>query len=152
MRSSPSLMRRLLCCCQAGIIALVASRHLYSTFIFAIVAIMLLPSLQWHCCYSQAGVVALVTIASLPFLMCWHLCRCHNGVVALVALAPFPMLHRHCHPYCASIIAIILLTSLPSGCMGIATVVAPALLPLSTWQVCAMECGYNYLRLLLYAI
>jgi hypothetical protein len=52
---------------------------------------------------------------------------------------------------CAGIIITILLTSLPSRCMGVITVVAPALLLLSSWWVCAVECEYNYLRLLLYA-
>ncbi len=148
-------MRRFLCCYQAGVVTLIAMvlpslmrKHLCSPGTFAIIAIMLLPSLQWHHCCHQAGVVTHVTMASLPLSMCRRLCCCHDGIVALVALAPLPTLHRCCCPCCASVVVIILLTSLPSRCMGIVTIVAPVLLPPSSWHVCAMECGYNYLRLL----
>jgi hypothetical protein len=117
----------------------------------SIVAITLLPLLKWHCCCHQAGVVALIMLASLPSSMRGHLCHCHDGIVALVALVPLPTLHGCCCPCCTKVAFIILLTSLPSRSMGVITVVAPALLSLSSWRVCAMECGYSYLRLLLYA-
>jgi hypothetical protein len=128
-----------------GLTASLQSRHL------AIIAITLLPFLQWHYCHCQTGVDALITMASLPSLIRRHLCRCHNGVITLVALVPSPTLHRHCSPCCASVIVFILLTSLSSRCMGIITIVAMALLPPSSWCVCTVECQYNYLRLLLYA-
>jgi hypothetical protein len=136
MGSSPSLMHRLLHCCQAGIVALVVMvvplsmrRRLCSPGTVAIAAITLLPSLQLRCCHCQAGVAVLIMMALLPSLMRKHLCHCHNGVVALVALAPLPTWHKYCCPCCAGVIIIILLTSLPSHCMGIVTVVPLALLP-----------------------
>jgi hypothetical protein len=157
MGSLPSLMCRLLCCPQAGVVALIAMvlpllmrKHLCSLGIFGIVAITLLPLLQWHHCHCQAGVVALVKMASLPSSMCRHLCHCHDGVVTLVALAPLPTLHGCCCPCHAGMVMVILLISLLSRCMGNVTIVTPLLLPPSRWHVCAMECGYNYLRLLLY--
>jgi hypothetical protein len=158
MGSLPSSMWRLLCCCRAGIVTLIAmvlsslmSRCLCSPGIFAIITIMLLPSLQCSCCHRQAGVVILVTMASSSLSLRRHLCHCHDGVIALVALVPLPTLHGRYPPCCTGIIVIIPLTSLPSLCMGIVTVVAPTLLPPSSWHVCAIECGYNKLRLLLYA-
>jgi hypothetical protein len=158
MGLSRSLMRRLLCCCQAGIVTLVAMvllssmcRRICSPGIFAIFAIMLLPSLQWHCYRCQACDVSLVMMTSLPSLMCRHLCRCHNGIIALVVLAQSPTLHGHCCPCCTSIVIIILLTFLALRCMGVVTIVALALLPPSSCRLCAMKCGYIYLGLLLYA-
>jgi hypothetical protein len=133
------------------VLLLLMCRCLCSPSIFAIIAIMLLPLLQWCCCQCQAGVVAFVTMASSPLSLRRHLCCCHDNIAALVALVPLPTLHGCCSPCCAGIIIIILLTSLPSHCMGAITAVAPALLPLSSWRVCAVECGYNNLRLLLYA-
>jgi hypothetical protein len=150
MGSSPSSMWRLLRCHQAGVVTLIAMvlsllmcRCLCSPGIFAIITIMLLPSLQCCHCHPQAGVVILVTMASSPLSLRRHLCRCHNGVIALVALVPLPTLHGHYPPCCTGIIVIIPLTSLPSLCMGIVTIVAPALLPPSSWLVCAVECWYN---------
>jgi hypothetical protein len=87
---------------------------------------------------SQAGVVALVMMALSPSLMCRRFCHCHNGIIALVALVPLSTLHRHCHPCCTSVVILIALTSLPSRCMGIVTVVAPALSALSVWHVCVI--------------
>jgi hypothetical protein len=153
----PSSMWRLFCCHQAGVVTLIAMvllslmrRRLCSPGIFAIIAITLLPhfnnivaSLQWRCCHCQAGVVTLVMMVSLPSLMHRRLCRCHDGVVALVALAPLPILHWRYHPCCADIVIIILLTSLLSRCMGIVTIIAPLLLPPSSWRDCAMECNNN---------
>jgi hypothetical protein len=146
----PPSMWRLLCCRRAGVITLIAMvlsllmcRCLCSPGIFAIIAIMLLPLLQCYCCYCQAGVVVLVMMASSPLSLHRHLCRCHDGVIALVALVPSPTLHGHFLPCCTSIIVMIPLTSLSSLCMGIVTIVAPTLLPPSSWRVCAVECGYN---------
>ncbi len=153
MGLSLSLMHSLLHCHQASIIALVAMvlpslmrRHLCSPGIFAIVVITLFPLLQLHCCCCQAGVATFVTMASSPLSICRRLCSCHDGVAALVALVPLPTLHGHCCPYCTGIIFIILLAFLPSCCMGVVTVVAPALLPPLSWRVCAVDCGYNYLK------
>jgi hypothetical protein len=119
-------------------------RHLCSPGVFAINAITLLPLLQWRCCRHQAGVVTLVTMALLPLLMHMYLCHCHNGVVALIVLAPLPTLHRHCHPYCASVVFLIALTSLPSNCMGAVTVigiVAPGVFALLRWCHCPCHAG-----------
>ncbi len=77
-------------------------------------------------------------MASLPSLMRRHLCQCHDEVVALVVLAPLPTLHWHCGPCCAGIVVLIALTSLPSHCMGVVTIVAPVLLPPLSWCVCAI--------------
>jgi hypothetical protein len=141
-----SLMRRHLCCHQPGIVTLVMmvllslmQRHLCSLGIFAIVMITLLPLLQWHCCCDQAGVVALVMMALLPSSVHRHLCCCHDGVVALIGLVPLPTLHGRCCTCCTSIVIFIVLTLLPSCCMGDVTIVAPALLPPSSWRVCAVE-------------
>jgi hypothetical protein len=106
--------------------------------VFAIVAIMLLPSPQWQRCCCQSGDVALVTMVLSPSLMHRHLCHCHNGIVALIALAPLPTLHGRCCPCCANVVVLIALTSLPSRCVSIVTVIAPALLPRSRWHVCAI--------------
>jgi hypothetical protein len=120
------------------VLQLLMRRRLCSPGVFAIIEITLLPSLQWcHCCH-QAGVVALIMMALLPSSMHRRLCNCHDGVVALVALAPLPTLHRHCCPCCAGIVVLIALTSLPSRRMGVVTIVAPVLLPLSSWHVCAI--------------
>jgi hypothetical protein len=140
-----SWIRRHLCCCQAGVVALIAMvlpllmcRRLCSPGIFAIVAILLLPLLLWCCCHLQAGAVALITMASSPSSMHRRLCHCHNGILALVALAPLPILQEHCHPCCICVVVLIALTPLPSRCMGIITVIALVLLPPSTWCVCAV--------------
>jgi hypothetical protein len=122
-------------------------RHLCSPGIFAIIVISLLPLLQWHCCCLQAGVVALVTMASLPLLMRGHLCHCYDGVITLLALAPLPTLHRHCCPHCAGVVVLIALTSLPSLCMGVVTVIAPVLISSSTWHVCAIAMVLSALSL-----
>jgi hypothetical protein len=150
MGSSPSSMWRLLHCHRAGIITLIAMvlsslmcRCLCSPGIFAIIAIILLPSLQCCCCHCQAGVFILVMMASSPLSLRRHLCRCYDGDIALVALVPSPTLRGHYPPCCTGIIIIIPLTSLLSLCMGIVTIVAPALLPPSSWHVCAVECRYN---------
>jgi hypothetical protein len=113
-------------------------RYLCSPGIFAVIAIKLLTSLQWHHCRHQASVVALVPMELPPLSMRRRLCCCHDGVVALVVLAPLPTLHGHCHPCCTGIVDLILLTSLPSRQIGVITVVAPALLPSSSWHVCAV--------------
>ncbi len=113
-------------------------RRLCSPGVFAVVAITLLPLLQWHCCHCQEGFVALVTMALLPSSMHRHLCHCHNGVVALVALAPLPILHGRCCPCCGGIIFLIALTYLPSQCMGVVTAITPALLPPLSWCVCVI--------------
>jgi hypothetical protein len=80
----------------------------------------------------------MLTMASLPLLICRHLCHCHNGVVALVALGPLPTLHGCCHPCCIGVVVLNALTSSPSRHMGIITIIAPALLPLSSWCVCTI--------------
>jgi hypothetical protein len=67
-----------------------------------------------------------------------RLCHCHHGVVALVVLAPLPILHRCCCPCCTGAVVIIALTSLPSRCMAVVTVVAPVLLPPLSWHVYAV--------------
>ncbi len=151
-------MWRLLCCCQAGAVTLITMvlsslmcRCLCIPGIFAIIAIMLLPLLQCCHCHCQAGVVILVTMASSPLSLRRHLCRCQDGVIALVAQVPSPTLHGRYPPCCTGIIVIIPLISLPSLCLGIVTVDASTLLPPLSWRVCAVEYGYNLLRLLLYA-
>ncbi len=98
--------------------------------IVALVVMALLPL--------STGVIALVTMASSPLLMCRCLCHCHDGVVALIALAPLPTLHRHCCPYCTAVILLIALASLLSRCMGIDNIIALALLPPLGWCVCAI--------------
>ncbi len=140
-----SLMCRRLLCHQAGVVALIPMvlqlsmcRHLCSLGIFAIVAILLLPLTQWRCCRLQAGVVALVTMASLPSSMRRRLCHCHNDVAALVALVPSPTLHGHCCLCCTGVVILIALTSLLSHCMGIVTIVAPVLLPQLSCCVCTI--------------
>ncbi len=112
-------------------------RHLCDPGIFTIATILLLPLPQRRCCHLQAGVVAFVTIASVPPSMRRHLCHSHNGVVTLVALALSSMQKRF-FPHCTGVVVLIALTSLPSRCMGIVTVIAPVLLPLSTWFVCTI--------------
>jgi hypothetical protein len=111
-------------------------RHLCSPGVFAIVEILLLPLLQWHCCHHQAGV-----LPSLQWPCCHrqcarHLCHCHDGFIALIALVPLSTLCGCCCPCCTCIVVLIVLTSLPSHRMG--TIVAPALLPPLSWHVCAI--------------
>ncbi len=112
-------MRRHLCCCWAGVVALIAmvlplsmSRHLCSPGLFAVIVIILL-SLSWWChCHCQAGVVALVTMTLSPPSIHRYLHRCHNGTVALLRWG-------HCQ-HCTSIVAL----------------VVPALLSLLRWPLC----------------
>jgi hypothetical protein len=113
-------------------------RRLHSPGIFAVVAITLLPLLQWQRCHRQAGVIALVMMALSPSSMRRRLCHCHNGVVTLIALAPLSTLHKRCCPCCAGVVVLIALTSFPSHCMGVVTVIAPALLPPSSWRICTV--------------
>jgi hypothetical protein len=145
MGSVPSSMCRHLCCHQAGIVALIAmvtplvmGRSHHSPGVFAVVAITLLSSSQWHHCHQHAGVVALVTMVSLPSSMHRNLCRCHDGAIALIVLASSSTLHGHCCPCCTAVVVIIMQTSLPSRCMGIVTIVVLALLPPLSWRVCVV--------------
>ncbi len=87
-------------------------RHLCSPGVFAFITIMLLPLSWWHCCCCQAGVVALVTMVSLPSLMCRHL---HSCMMALLPL----LCWCHCQHY-----------------TGVVALVALALLSLSRWPLC----------------
>jgi hypothetical protein len=73
----------------------------------------------------------------LPSSMRRHCCHCHDGI-AIIVLAPLPTLHGCCCPCCAGNVILIALTSSPSCCMGVVTVVALALLPPSSWLVCAI--------------
>jgi hypothetical protein len=77
-------------------------------------------------------------MASSPSLMCRCLCHCCNGIVALIALAPLPTLHKCCCSCCAGFAVLVVLTYLPSCHIGVVTVIAPALLPSSSWRVCAI--------------
>jgi hypothetical protein len=157
MGSLPSSMHRHLCCRQAGVVPLVVMvlpslmhRHLCRPGVFAIVTITLLPLLQWHHCHHQAGVIT-ITMALSPLLMHRHLCC-------------LPLSQWHCHPCCASTIAniaralshllhgiviLIVLTSLPSHCIGIVTVVALVLMPPLSWRICAVALVLLPLSLLL---
>jgi hypothetical protein len=68
-----------------------------------------------------------------------RLCRCNYGIIALIALAPLPRLHGHCIALVSPcIVVLIALTSLLSFHIGIITIIALVLLPLSTWHVCAV--------------
>jgi hypothetical protein len=90
---------------------------------------VLLPLLQWRHCRPQAGIIALVAMAStlvvkasLPSMR-RHLCHCkagilalrtmvslpliHDGVVALVAMALLLSTSWHCRPHCNGTIVII---------------------------------------------
>jgi hypothetical protein len=53
-------------------------------------------------------------------------------------MAPLSTLHGRCCPCCPGVVVLIALTSLPSRCMGVVTVVELALLPPSSWRVCAV--------------
>jgi hypothetical protein len=79
--------------------------------IFAVVAITLLPLLQWHCCHCQADIVALIMMALSPLLMRRRLCRCNNAFVALVVLVPLPKQHGCCCPCYSGVVVIIALSS-----------------------------------------
>jgi hypothetical protein len=86
------LMHRCPCHRQAGVVALITMVSSPSS------ATMLFPLLQWRCRYPQAGVIALVVIASLSLSMCKHPCCHHDEVVALVVMALLPLMRRHlCH-------------------------------------------------------
>ncbi len=116
VNAQASLQSRSLCRCCNNVVALVA--------------MALLPSSSWCHCPHYNGVVAIIDTQ--------HLCHCHDGVIALIVLVPLATLHRCCCPYCAGIVVLIALTSLPSLCMGVVTVITPALLPPSKWHVCAI--------------
>ncbi len=77
-------------------------------------------------------------MASLQLVQCRRLWNRHNGIIALIALVPLLILYGHCCPCCANLVVLIALTSLPSRCMGVITIVAPSLLPLLSWHVCAV--------------
>jgi hypothetical protein len=76
---------------------------------------VLLPTLQWRYCCPQAGVIALIVMASLSSLMCRRPC-CHcNDIVALVVMALLLLMCRrlcrhgcgNCCPHCDGISAIV---------------------------------------------
>jgi hypothetical protein len=57
-----------------------------------------------------------MTMGGQPHMIAWALYRpCYHCIVVLIAL-----------------------TSLPSCCIGVITIIAPVLLPPSTWHVCAV--------------
>ncbi len=106
-------------------------------------------SLQSRClCCHCDNVVARAVMALLP-LSSWCCRPHHNGITAIVnsqvslllsrwcccplALEPLPTLHGRC-----GIVVSIAQASLPSHQMGIITIDAPALLPLSSWYVCTI--------------
>jgi hypothetical protein len=113
-----SLQSRRLCCCHDNIVALVA--------------MALLLSSSWCCCPCHDRVVAIIDAQVSLMLSQWP-CR-------PFALAPLPTFHGHCPPCCIGVIIPIVLTFLPSRYMGVVTIVAPALLPLLSWCVCAVHC------------
>ncbi len=144
MGLSPSSMRRHLFCYQAGIVALIvmvlpSSMHrcLHSPGIFAIVTItdivvliaiasLLLSS--WCCCPSHNGIVAIIDAQVYLPLSQWHCCPHCAGAIAQIIRVLLPLLCQHCH----------LIDYLPSQCMGIVTVIAPVLLSLLSWRLCAI--------------
>ncbi len=69
-------------------------------------ATALLPFLQWHCCHTQASVIALIAMALLSSLVRRHPCWHCNGVVALIAMALLLLMCRrlccHCNGDCRS--------------------------------------------------
>jgi hypothetical protein len=61
--------------------------------------------------FIDAGVFAIIMMASLPLLMRRHLCRCQvivialiahrkAGIVALIVMALLPLMRRHLHRCC----------------------------------------------------
>jgi hypothetical protein len=80
--------------------------------IVALITMTLLPlSMCRHPCYCQAGIIALVTMVSLPLI--------RNGVVALVAMTLLPSSSRRCCPCCNDDVVIIKRqASLPSSRWG----------------------------------
>jgi hypothetical protein len=107
-----------------------------------------------HLCHCRNIVVALAAMASMrSSSWCPHPCR--NGIITIVNAQVSLLLYLwHCYPGCAGAIAkiaralyrpccpcvvvLIALTSLPSCCIGVITIITPVLLPLSTWHVCAV--------------
>jgi hypothetical protein len=81
-----------------------------------VVKLALLPLSWWHCCHWYAGVfavvviaiVALMTMALLPLLMCRRPCHCWDGVIPLVTMAASPMIHT-------SVVALIMTRLMPSS-------------------------------------
>ncbi len=74
-----------------------------------------------HPCRCQAGIIALVTMASLPLI--------HNGVIALVVMASLPSSSWRFCPHCNRVVIIVdMQASLPSSQWCVAYV-AMALLP-----------------------
>ncbi len=108
------------------------SRHLCHCCnnVVALIAMALLPLTSWCCCPCHNSVIAIVNAQAFLLLSQWHCCPCCTGAIANIAQVMLPLLHQHC--------ILIVLTSLPSRCMGIVNVVAPALLPPSSWHVCAI--------------
>jgi hypothetical protein len=106
------------CCMQASL----QSRRLCCCHdnIVALVAMALLPSSSWCCLPCHNRVVAIINVQVSSPLSQWP---CHPFV-----LVPLPTFHGRCPPCCAGVM------------MGIITVVAPALLPLLSWRVCAVHC------------
>jgi hypothetical protein len=122
-----SLMLRHPCHCKS-IVALVAMvlfpsmRRHFAIIVIAIVALkmmVLLVLLMRRCpCHCRDGVVALVTMASLPLI--------HNCFVALVAMVSLPSSSWCCCPCCNGIVVIIN---------------AQASFPSSQWRCCPCHDG-----------
>ncbi len=139
MGSLPSLICRHLCYHQAGIIALVAivlpslmHRQLHSPGVFGVIAITLLPLLQWCCCHPQAGCcphhnggVAIVDAQVSLLLSWWHCHPCCTSAIANNAQALLPLLHQRHLPYHADLFALMLHGRCHHHCTGI---VAPIML------------------------
>ena len=115
-----------LCCCFAGVFALVAlapSQSLqwqlcsHCAGVVVVGTPMLPPALHWCLCQKCDGVVALFALVSFPSL-CWRHCHCCTGVPTIVVLALFlfaltlsPLPCWHLHRRCTSIIAFVAMVS-----------------------------------------
>jgi hypothetical protein len=104
----------------------------------AIVALMTMAlsllSMRRHPCHCQAGIVALVTMASLPLI--------HDSVVALIAMASLLSSSWHCCPRCNGIVFIIDVVALVACHQaGIVALIVMALLHLMHWCLCLYRNG-----------
>jgi hypothetical protein len=74
-----------------------------------IVALVTMASLR----LMRDGIVALVTMALLPSSSLHHCPRCNDVVVIIKTQVPLPSLQWHCCPHCNSIVAVDAQASLP---------------------------------------
>ena len=149
MASLPSLHWRCHCSCPSHSLCWCCWPHCAD--IVSVVALAVLPSLQWHHCPCHVGVFAIIALAfvavvamALSTSLHWRLCCCFTGLIAVVAMVPLLSLPRIALAlpllwWCA--ISVVALASLLllyrhccCSCAGIIILIVLSSLPLVQWR------------------